>query len=472
MKVATRRTVKRAIGLSLSALFVALVGCGSQTPTAQDVDETLSGIVSSDGAVDSTVTLTDASDPAQRRTASVDDAGAFSFHVAGLTAPYLLEARSTRDGQTVRLASFAVGAGWANISPITDAAVTATSDEAAAGGTEGDVMRRRAKRFETIVALLQAELKPLLDAYEVPADAFSARAPNPSLRSMLEDVRFEVAMGNVVVRNRASGGVIFTGPLSDLASGSFDAGSIPGVAAGGGTPPPALSGDALYAAKCSGCHGPLATSTRRGRTAAQITAMHGSMVTAAEAEAIAGALAVAPAPTPATCSSFTYSGWGACQPGNTQTRTVTASSPAGCTGGAPVLSQSCTYVPPTTTCTSFTYSAWGACQSNDTQTRTVTASSPAGCGGGSPVLSQSCTYVPPPPPTTSCTTCHGIPPATGKHARHETKASCATCHGSGYSTTAANAATHPNDVKNLTTTIGWNATSRTCANSCHGSKAW
>jgi hypothetical protein len=27
-------------------------------------------------------------------------------------------------------------------------------------------------------------------------------------------------------------------------------------------------------------------------------------------------------------------------------------------------------------------------------------------------------------------------------------------------------------VKNLTTTIGWNATTRSCSNSCHGSRSW
>jgi hypothetical protein len=50
-------------------------------------------------------------------------------------------------------------------------------------------------------------------------------------------------------------------------------------------------------------------------------------------------------------------------------------------------------VPPSKTCTSFTYSAWGACQPNDTQSRTVASSSPAGCTGGSPVLTQACTYI-------------------------------------------------------------------------------
>ena len=75
------------------------------------------------------------------------------------------------------------------------------------------------------------------------------------------------------------------------------------------------------------------------------------------------------------------------------------------------------------------------------------------------------------PPVASCTTCHAIPPAVGEHAFHRF-VSCATCHGAGYSTTTANAATHMNGIKNLTTTIGWNSTSRSCSNSCHGNKAW
>jgi cytochrome c5 len=74
---------------------------------------------------------------------------------------------------------------------------------------------------------------------------------------------------------------------------------------------------------------------------------------------------------------------------------VLTSLPASCTGGTPVTSQSCTYVPPVTTCTSFTYSAYGVCQSNSTQTRTVLTSLPASCTGGTPVTSQACTYVPP-----------------------------------------------------------------------------
>jgi hypothetical protein len=49
---------------------------------------------------------------------------------------------------------------------------------------------------------------------------------------------------------------------------------------------------------------------------------------------------------PPTCSLFTYSAFGPCMPGNTQTRTVVSEMPAGCTGGSPALQQACTYVAP------------------------------------------------------------------------------------------------------------------------------
>lgn len=44
-------------------------------------------------------------------------------------------------------------------------------------------------------------------------------------------------------------------------------------------------------------------------------------------------------------------------------------------------------------CTSWTYSEWGTCSAGQ-QTRTVTSSSPSGCSGGSPVLTQTCTVTP------------------------------------------------------------------------------
>ncbi|MEI6190773.1 MAG: hypothetical protein WCP24_00210 [bacterium] len=44
---------------------------------------------------------------------------------------------------------------------------------------------------------------------------------------------------------------------------------------------------------------------------------------------------------------------------------------------------------PVSVCTAWTYSDWNSC-SNNLQTRTVLSATPSGCSGGSPVLSQSC----------------------------------------------------------------------------------
>ncbi|HBG06532.1 MAG: hypothetical protein A2075_24910 [Geobacteraceae bacterium GWC2_58_44] len=82
------------------------------------------------------------------------------------------------------------------------------------------------------------------------------------------------------------------------------------------------------------------------------------------------------------------------------------------------------------------------------------------------------TAAPAPAPTPACGSCHAIPPATGMHEFHTDFVSCATCHGAGYSSTTVNAATHANGVKNLGSTPGWNAASRTCANDCHGTQSW
>jgi len=79
---------------------------------------------------------------------------------------------------------------------------------------------------------------------------------------------------------------------------------------------------------------------------------------------------------------------------------------------------------------------------------------------------------PTPTPTPTCGSCHGIPPSTGRHSRHSSY-SCSSCHGSGYSKTAVNTATHNNGTKNVVSSTGWNASTRSCSsNSCHGSESW
>jgi mono/diheme cytochrome c family protein len=174
------------------------------------------------------------------------------------------------------------------------------------------------------------------------------------VRLLLQDVEFEVRRGVLTVTNRATGAVIFTGPLADLASGTFDPGAMP---AGPGTPPPTTGeGATLYQVNCSSCHGPLATSQVRGESLGDVQeaiagnaggmgALSGLTVTQLQAivAALAGSAGGGGGGTPGACV-YAYGAWSACT-GGTQTRAVLAATPAGCTG-TPVLTQACTVTPP------------------------------------------------------------------------------------------------------------------------------
>ncbi len=104
-----------------------------------------------------------------------------------------------------------------------------------------------------------------------------------------------------------------------------------------------------------------------------------------------------------TCTSFGYSAWSSCSSGGNQTRNVISSSPNSCTGGSPVLSQSCTYTPPLPSCTAADWSCanWGICSQNSSQTRTCAKNANCQGGASSPTTSQSCAYIAPVPSCTS-----------------------------------------------------------------------
>ena len=105
------------------------------------------------------------------------------------------------------------------------------------------------------------------------------------------------------------------------------------------------------------------------------------------------------------CTSWTYSSWSSCSSSGSQTRSVVSSSPSSCTGGSPVLSQSCTYTPPVPSCTVADWScgSWGICSQGGNQKRTCEKTS--NCQGGiqSATTSQSCTPTQQPKPETTVT---------------------------------------------------------------------
>jgi hypothetical protein len=383
-----------------------LTGCGSETAPALTADPGLvQGVAAVGKPIKGTVTLKDSSYPSKTRTAITRDDGFFFLDVKGLQPPFIMQVQwKDERAATLRLHSLAKKHGRANINPLSDVIVAgagAADPTLVFDSNDPAAIKDAASKLMAALEALRTVLAPMFQQYGFDKDPIEDdfEADHTGLDALFDDVRIYAASGMIIVRNKRNNSLIFSAPINDIASGTFYENNLP-------VQPGTLNGPALYAAKCASCHDDLATSGKKGATAAGIQAAIAanaggmgslSSLAALEIQAIATALAVTQPPTPAACT-YTYDAWGACQSNGTQTRTVATASPAGCTG-TPVVSQSCTYVPPSPAACTYTYNAWGACQSNNTQTRTVATSSPSGCVG-IPLLSQACTYV---PPVTACT---------------------------------------------------------------------
>ena len=408
---------KLPIILTLYALTLTILSaCGqSSKNTSAPAPVAVSGVAAAAASISGTVTLRDSSIPAQIRTTETTSNGQYSFEAGALKPPFMLSVEASENGTNTIMHSFSEGSGVANINPLTDAAVAAAGNGPGSrmnhnGDGETEFHHRR-----SAMDAIKKELMKLLDLYGIASDPVSGdyESEQSEYSALFKDITISVSNGMITVTNTATSSVIFTASVNDITGGAFSPQNMP-------TPPATQNGAGLYATYCSSCHGPLATSNKLGATAADIQsaipnvgAMNSlSSLTQQQIQAIAAVLSSSPTstPPPASCT-YTYSAWGTCQSNGTQTRTMVTSSPAGCTG-TPVLSQTCTYIPPSPTPCTYTYSAWGTCQSNGTQTRTATTS-PAGCTG-TPILSQTCTYVPPASTltlaqvTSSCTGCHGM----------------------------------------------------------------
>ena len=496
-------------------------GCGSAnsptTSSATDASQsTVYGVASLATTTDGTVSVKDSSTTPQEKTVAISSNGSYTADVSGLTAPFVLKASGTdQAGENNVLYSLSTNGGRANINQVSDTAVAAAAEDQDADRTilysrfNHYEHHRTSDKFEEVIKSLRTVLAPLFALYEVSGNAVTDDEDDDNehsssgLRAMLRDVSFKVTKGSVTVTNKATGGIIFSGSLKDLASGTFYPENMPDVS-GGATACTYTYSDwevcqsdstqirSMLTSTPSGCTGtpvlsqactyvPPTSSTCSSFTYSawgdcqSDSTQSRNKLTSSPAGCTGGTPVLSQSctyvPPVTTCSSFTYSAWGDCQSDSTQSRNKLTSSPAGCTGGTPVLSQSCTYVPPVTTCSSFTYSAWGDCQSDSTQSRNKLTSSPAGCTGGTPVLSQSCTYV---PPTPVCGSCHTIPPSTGKHTFHVSSRglSCSNCHGTGYSSTTVNNATHENGTTDVVSSLNYNSTASSCSPGCHGTKTW
>jgi len=320
----------------------------------------------------------------------------------------------------------------------------------------------------------------------------------------------------VRIQNAISGNVGGMGRLSSMSTAEIQA--LAGALAASTAPPsPAPDGATLYASNCASCHGPLGTSTKQGVSIARlqlaISADVGGMgslskLSVVEIQAIVTALTPGtPTPTPVTPDgpSLYSSNCAGChgilanstKGGATADRIQAAI--GGNAGGMGSLSRLtaaevqaianalASVAPPVTTDGPTLYglycaSCHGALASSTKGGATaarIQAAIGGNVGGMGSLSTLSATQVTAiasalaliPPTSAACGSCHAIPPSSGQHGEHR-KLSCASCHGVGYSSTSVSAATHNNGAVNLTGTIGWVSTSKTCSNSCHEKHSW
>lgn len=259
------------------------------------------------------------------------------------------------------------------------------------------------------------------------------------------------------------------------------------------TPP---DGASLYAIECAGCHGNLASTNKPGRTATQtqnaITAnlggMGGIILTTAELQAIADALAtVTPPPAPGP----DYSDCTAChrQPPNGSAAPNRAGAHA-VHSALPGVGTTCSVCH-----TGAAHNGWvdlgfpaayntktGAAADNPNGTATCTNIS---CHGGktTPDWSTGIINV-----NTQCTSCHAYGTtqynsyASGKHSKSDhSREACTVCHNttslasshfSRLNTTALEGPASATIGGGSTRVSSYNAGTKTCMPSCHGSERW
>jgi mono/diheme cytochrome c family protein len=288
-----------------------IAGCGSSGDLAQAqpgahtlaLGPTVSGVAAAGAPIVGNAFLKDSSTPAVIKVVAIQNDGTFAFDVKDLKAPFILRAEGMSTGTPQTLHSFAAATGTANINPLSEVALA----DAAGVSTPANIYANPTPAMMTTIndnlpaaiAALMTKLKPLMDRYGANINPVndSFTADHTGLDAMFDAVKITLIAGNVVLTNKTSNAVIFNAPVHNMMAGTLNMNAFPAVIA----PIPAQAAtSALYDTNCAGCHGPLATSSKRGATVARIQAAIAantggmgrfSTLSAADIQAIVAALA-------------------------------------------------------------------------------------------------------------------------------------------------------------------------------------
>ena len=237
--------MRRSIAKSFFAaviLTMVLFGCGggSSTGTVTSVvtAKTVAGVAATGAPIAGTIYLKDSSTPSVQRSTPIAADGTYSFDVTSLTAPYMLKAVGTANGQNYTLYSMAGAPGVANVNPLTHLAVTRAYGGADPATLFASMTPAQIQELQVAIATatsqIQTILQPILAQYNIPTNidfmATTYTANHAGLDLLFDLIDFAANNGTMTVTNKKSGTPIITTSLSgNTLSGTVAISNIPAM---------------------------------------------------------------------------------------------------------------------------------------------------------------------------------------------------------------------------------------------------
>ncbi|MDA8171369.1 MAG: hypothetical protein M0Z48_05995 [Nitrospiraceae bacterium] len=214
----------------LITLSLSLFGCGGGGGSATNTGQTVSGVAAAGAPVIGFAYLKDSSGKTLGPNDIASD-GSFSFDVTGLTPPFFLKADGTVGGSSYDLVSAAVGAGTANINPLTNLAVASAAgvnDPAACYNNPSACNSNITQaNLDTAIAGIQHMLQPLLTAYNADVNPISSpyTANNTGLDGVFDvmEVSLDTSNGSVTFTDKTTGSNIGTATTTTMGSNQISA---------------------------------------------------------------------------------------------------------------------------------------------------------------------------------------------------------------------------------------------------------
>jgi len=227
-------------GWRVIALFIVmtgsllLAGCGGGGGSSSNntiASQTVTGVAAAGTPISGTVYLEDSSSLSKVISAQINSDGSYSLDVTYLTAPFMLKAVGTVNGQPCTLYSLAGAPGVANVNPLTNLAVFQAALYAASQNktSNADLYNQ----FTAVIPQIQTFLQQLLAQYGVVTTnfAFDPYTANHSGLDLLFDmvaITVDINSGSLAITNKMNSASILNTVLSgNTLSGQVITANIP-----------------------------------------------------------------------------------------------------------------------------------------------------------------------------------------------------------------------------------------------------